>query len=155
MMEKGAPLMPAGVQSRTKFLVLAEFCQKVISSLLGYLSGANQLSGSTMAEALRALRSVQSGDSYRFGQRSSAALSSYEEVRTLEEAWTPQQIDDAIRFTAELLEDIEGHHAKREKAEELLALFSRLQAKALWNFEQPRPASTPDLRELCQALKRA
>jgi len=106
-------------------------------------------------EALVALTSVQSGNSYRFGQRSAAALSSYEEVRTLEEAWTPQQIGDAIRLTTELLNDAEEDPAKREKAEELRALFSKLQTKALWNFEQPRRTPPPDLGELCQALKRA
>ena len=83
--------MPAGIQSRTQFLVLAEFCQRVISSLLDYING-KQLQNKTLDGALEALKSVQSGDSYRFGQRSAAALSSYEEVRTLEEAWTPKQI---------------------------------------------------------------
>jgi hypothetical protein len=83
--------MPAGIQSRTQFLILAEFCQKVISSLLDYINGRKALERSTLQEALEALTSVQSGNSYRFGQRSAAALSSYEEVRTLEEAWTPSK----------------------------------------------------------------
>ena len=147
--------MPAGIQSRTQFLILAEFCQKVISSLLDYINGRKALERSTLQEALEALTSVQSGNSYRFGQRSAAALSSYEEVRTLEEAWTPQQIGDAIRLTKELLTDTEEDPAKRQKAGELLTLFSKLQTKALWNFEQPRRTPPPDLGELCQALKRA
>jgi hypothetical protein len=147
--------MPAGIQSRTQFLILAEFCQKVISSLLDYINGREPLQRSTLEEALAALKLVQSGNSYRFGQRSAAALSSYEEVRTLEEAWTPQQIDDAVRLTRELLEGGEEDHTKREKAEELRALFSKLQTKALWNFEQPRRTPPPDLGELCQALERA
>ena len=147
--------MPAGIQSRTQFLILAEFCQKVISSLLDYINRRKALERSTLQEALGALTSVQSGNSYRFGQRSAAALSSYEEVRTLEEAWTPQQIGDAIRLTKELLNDTEEDPAKRQKAGELLTLFSKLQTKALWNFEQPRRTPPPDLGELCQAPKRA
>src|ERR1700737_387719 len=147
--------MPAGIQSRTQFLILAEFCQKVISSLLDYINRRKALERSTLQEALGALTSVQSGNSYRFGQRSAAALSSYEEVRTLEEAWTPQQIGDAIRLTKELLTDTEEDPAKRQKAGELLTLFSKLQTKALWNFEQPRRTPPPDLGELCQAPKRA
>lgn len=146
--------MPEGIQSRTQFLVLAEFCQKVNSSLLDYINGRKVLERGTLQEALGALTSVQSGNSYRFGQRSAAALSSYEEVRALEEAWKPQQIVDAIRFTTELLNDTEENQAKRQKAEELSALFAKLQTKALWNFEQPRRTSPPDLGELCQALKR-
>jgi hypothetical protein len=155
MMEKGESQMPAGIQSRTQFLVLAEFCQKVISSLLEYINGRKALQRDILNDARGALKSVQSGDSYRFGQRSAAALSSYEEVRTLEEAWTPQQIDDAIRLTTELMEETEGDHVKKGRARELLALFSKLQTKALWNFEQPRPTLRPDLGELCEALKRA
>ena len=147
--------MPAAIQSRTQFLVLAEFCQKVISSLLDYINGTRQLQSSTLDEVLQALGSVQSGNSYRFGQRSAAALSSYEQVRTLEEVWTKRQVADAIRLTTELLGDTEGDRAKKEKAGELLALFSKLQTKALWNFEQPRRTPPPDLSELCQALKRA
>ncbi len=145
--------MPAGIQSRAQFLVLAEFCQRVISALLDYISGKKTLERSTLEEALEALKSVRSGDSYRFGQRSAAALTSYEEVRTLEEAWTPEQIDQAIKLTTELLEGTGADHGKGEKARELLALFSKLQTKALWNFEQPRPTPPPDLGELC--LKRA
>jgi hypothetical protein len=146
--------MPASIQSRTQFLVLAEFCQKVISSLLDYINGRKPLQLSTLDEALKALKSVEPGDSYRFGQRSAAALSSYEEVRTLEEAWTQQQITDAIKLTTELLQDNEGDDAKRGKAGKLLALFSKLQTKALWNFEQPRRTPPPDLSGLC-APKRA
>jgi hypothetical protein len=146
--------MPAGIQSRTQFLVLAEFCQRVISSLLDYING-KQLQNDTLDGALEALKSVQSGDAYRFGQRSAAALSSYEEVRTLEEAWTHKQIADAIGLTTELLEDTLGDQAKKEKAAKLLALFSKLQTKALWNFEQPTRRPPPDLRDLCQAFKKA
>ena len=36
--------MPAGIQSRTQFLILAEFCQKVISSLLDYINGRSHYS---------------------------------------------------------------------------------------------------------------
>lgn len=147
--------MPASIQSRTQFLVLAEFCRKVIASLLDYINGRKAIERSTLEEALEALKSVQSGDSYRFGQRSSAAFGSYEEVRTLEEAWTPQQIAEAITLTTELLNDAQEENAKMQKAGELLALFTKLQNKALWNFEQPRQTPPPDLRELCQALKRA
>ncbi len=147
--------MPAGIQSRTQFLVLAEFCQKVISSLLDYINGRDQLQRNILQEALGALKSVQSGDPYHFGQRSAAALSSYEEVRTLEEAWKQEQIDDAVRLTTELLTEPEHDPSKNAKARELLALFSKLQTKALWNFEQPKQTPPPDLRELCQALKRA
>lgn len=147
--------MPTGIQSRTQYLVLAEFCQNVVSSLLDYINGTKQLENATLESVLQTLKSVEAGDPYRFGQRSAAALSSYEEVRTLEEAWTEQQIADAVRLTTELLANTEGDDAKKAKAKELLALFSKLQTRALWNFEQPTHTPPPDLRELCRVLKTA
>jgi hypothetical protein len=121
MMEKGERSMPTGIQSRTQFLVLAEFCQKVISSLLDYINGRDHLQRNILQEALGALKSVQSGDPYHFGQRSAAALSSYEEVRTLEEAWKQEQIDDAVRLTTELLAEPERDPSKNAKAKEPLS----------------------------------
>jgi hypothetical protein len=155
MMEKGDCAMLTGIQNRTQYLVLAEFCQNVISSLIDYINGTNQLQNVTLENVLRTLKSVEAGDPYRFGQRSAVALSSYEEVRTLEEVWTPAQIAEAITLTAELLADGGGDDAKKAKAEELLTLFSKLQTRALWHFEQPRQTSPPDLREICKALKTA
>lgn len=147
--------MPVSLQSRSQYLVLAEFCQKVISSLLDYINGTNQLQDATLKDVVERLESVQSGDPYRFGQRSAVALSSYEEVRTLEEAWTPKQIAEAVRLTNELLAEGSDDQAKRAKAGELVALFSKLQTKALWHFEQPKQASPPDLSDLCKVLKTA
>jgi hypothetical protein len=147
--------MQSTIQSRAQFLVLAEFCLRITSSLLDYVNGAKPLQADVLREALAALKSVQSGDANRFGKRSAAALSSYVEVRTLEEAWTPEQISDAIRLTADLLADAQENDARREKARELLVLFSRLQTVALWNFEQPRRVPSPDLGELSDAFKGA
>src|SRR5579862_1515676 len=135
--------MPAGIQSRTQFLILAEFCQEVISSLLDYINGTNKLHASTLTKVLRALRSVQSGDPYSFAQRSAAAFSSYEQIRTLEEALSKQEIDEAVKLTRELLAAARADRRKRATAKKLITLFSRLQTKALWNFEQPKQTPPP------------
>jgi hypothetical protein len=145
--------MPAGIQSRTQFLILAEFCQEVISSLLDYINGSSRLQANTLTKVLRALRSVQSGDPYSFAQRSAAAFSSYEQIRTLEEALSKQEIDEAVKLTKELLAGTGAGPRKRATAKKLMALFSRLRTKALWNFEQPKQTPPPDLRELCEALE--
>ena len=147
--------MPSAIQSRAQFLVLAEFCLKVTSSLLDYITGKRPLEVDTLREALSALKAVRSGESNRFGKRSAAAFNSYAEVRTLEEAWTPDQITDAIGLTTDLLAEAQEDQVKREKARQLLTLFSRLQTIALWNFEQPRRVPPPDLDELRQAFKEA
>jgi hypothetical protein len=147
--------MPTDLQRRTQYLALAEFCQGIISSLWDYVDGTAPLPKEILEGALKALRSVKSGDSYKFGQRPAAALGSYEQVRTLEEVLrTPQQFEDAIAVTADLLSDpgvIEDE--TKVKAKKVIELFSKLQTKALWNFEQPKQTAPPDIGELCKALE--
>jgi hypothetical protein len=147
--------MPTDFQSRMQYLALAEFCQSIISSLWDYVDGAELLPESILREALQALQAVKSGDSYKFGQKPAAALGSYEQVRTLEEVLrTPEQFDDAVKLTAELLgTDAEGE--KKVRAKKVIELFSKLQKKALWNFEQPKQTAPPDAGELCRALETA
>ena len=147
--------MPSSIQNRTPYLVLAEFCQKVISTLLDYINGTKPLEASTLQDVAGRLQSVQSGDPYRFGQRSAVALSSYEEVRILEEVWKPQKIQEAVNLISALLADGSDEQSKRAKAETLVALFSTLQTRSLWYFEQPREASPPDLGDLCEVRKTA
>ena len=148
--------MPTDLQSRTQYLALAEFCQSIISSLSDYVGGGAGLPTGTLEHARTALESVKSGDPYKFGQRAAAALGSYEQVRTLEEVWRQQQINDALDLTLELLRIGGSTEAEGTvKAQRLIDLFSKLQARALWNFEQPKRTSPPDVGELCRALKTA
>ena len=145
--------MPTKLQSRTQFLALAEFCQKVIATLCDYIAD-EALDTATLEQVYRALDSVRSGDPYRFGQRSAAAaFNSYEQLRTLEQAWTEDQIAETIRLTKALLARGSEDNSTKQEANDLLELFSQLQTKALWNFEQPSPTPPPDLRELCATFK--
>jgi hypothetical protein len=148
--------MPTDLQNRTQYLALAEFCQSIISSLFDYADGKAALPVGELERAKTALESVKSGDPYKFGQRAAAALGSYEQLRTLEEVWRPQQIDDALGLTLGLLRSKDGAEAEvTAKAQKLIELFSKLQARALWNFEQPKRTSPPDVGELCRALRTA
>jgi len=148
--------MPTDLQSRTQYLALAEFCQGVISPLWDYVDGAAPLPTDILRRASQALQSVRSGDSYKFGQRPAAALGSYEQVRTLEEVWrTPQQLDGALKLTDELLDPYAAEGTTKVRARKVIELFSKLQTKALWNFEQPKQTAPPDVGELCRALETA
>jgi hypothetical protein len=148
--------MPTDLQSRTQYLALAEFCQGVISPLWDYVDGAAPLPTDILRRASQALQSVRSGDSYKFGQRPAAALGSYEQVRTLEEVWrTPQQLDGALKLTDELLDPYAAEGTTKVRARKVIELFSKLQTKALWNFEQPKQTAPPDVAELCRALETA
>ena len=145
--------MPSDLQSRTQYLDLAEFCQRVISSLADYLEGTQPIPTETLQNAVAALQSVRSGDPYRFGQKTAAALGSYEQVRTLEECWkTPQQIATVADLTAAVLRN-EDLTEQRADARKVIELFSTLQKKALWNFERPRHSAPTDLLELCRTFK--
>lgn len=146
--------MPTDLQSRTQYLALAEFCQDIIASLSDYVNGTTELPVQVLQEALKALQAVKSGDPYKFGRKTAAALGSYEQVRTLEEVWKEPQLDEAVRLTSELLSNAVLDD-KPIKARRIIDLFSRLQTKALWNFEQPKETAPPDVGELCRALKTA
>ena len=148
--------MPTDLQSRTQYLVLAEFCQSVISSLCDYVGGNRSLPTTELEHARAALASVKSGDPYKFGQRTAAALGSYEQVKTLEEVWSEPQVNDALDLMVALLRQEAGAEERAAaNAQKLIELFLRLQARALWNFEQPKRTSLPDVGALCKALKTA
>jgi hypothetical protein len=145
--------MPTDLQSRTQYLELAEFCQSIITSLSDYVEGKNQLSAEILQGPVTALESVRKGDPYRFGQRSAAGLCSYEQVRTLETCWKKPDQDAAAEMTAALLQNRDDLEDDKAKARKVIELFSRLQTRALWNFEQPNQTPPPDLRESCRTLK--
>jgi hypothetical protein len=148
--------MPTDLQSRTQYLVLAEFCQGVISSLCSFVEGSEPLPTERLSKLLNTLEAVQAGKSYRFGQRTAVALGSYEQVRTIEEAWKPNGLSETLKLTAELVDSgAKGKPEQKRTARQLISLFSKLQTRALWNFEQPKQLMPPDLGDLCRALKTA
>jgi hypothetical protein len=145
--------MPTDLQSRTQYLELAAFCQSIIASLSDYVAGKKQLPIDILQDAVTALNSVMSGDPYRFGQKSAAALGSYEQVRTLEECWKTPDQKAAAQLTAAILLNQGDIGGSKADAQKVIELFARLQTKALWNFEQPKQTAPPDLGELCRNLK--
>jgi hypothetical protein len=143
--------MPTDLQSRSQYLVLAEFCQRIIGSLSDYRDGTVELPRDILQDAVNALQFVKQGDPYRFGQKPAAALGSYEQVRTLEQVFRkPEQLNEALQLTAGLLAD--APEQNEAKVTEVIRLFTKLQTKALWNFEQPTPTAPPDISELCKAF---
>jgi hypothetical protein len=145
--------MPTDLQSRSQYLVLAEFCQELIDSLSDYVEGKAELPREILERTVDALQAVKKGDLYRFGQRPAAALGSFEQMRTLEQVLRSRaQVDEALAATSALLAETPHDHAN---AKAVIDLFTRLQTKALWNFEQPTPAPAPDITELWNAFGRA
>jgi hypothetical protein len=143
--------MPTDLQSRSQYLVLAEFCQELINSLSNYASGSVGLPRDILQSAFEALQSVKKGDLFRFGQKPAAALGSYEQMRTLEQVLRSHgQVDNALELISSLLREKTAQDPA--KAKEIIGLFTKLQTKALWNFEQPTPAAAPDISELCKAF---
>jgi len=141
--------MPAGYRSRSQYLSLARFCQDLIASLFEYLDGhSGRALRRQLTDALRSLEVVKTGNLYQFGQKRLAAFGTYEQLQTLA-VWSDTEVDDAVRLLRRLLED---HPNDRDQdARELIGLFSRLRAKALWNFEQSPPAVTIVAREAAPA----
>jgi hypothetical protein len=139
--------MPAGYRSRSQYLSLAHFSHELVASLFDYID-SKQPSASfsqQLADALQSLEDVKNGDLYKFGQKRSAALSTSEQVRTLNEIWSEPDIDQAIALIGRLRDQPQQH--RKADAKKLIKLFSRLRAKALWNFEQSVPRPPAEVRE--------
>ncbi len=130
--------MPAGYRSRSQYLSLARFCQDLIASLFDYLDGrAGAALRQQLTEALQSLEAVKTGNLYQFGQKRLAAFGTYEQLQTLA-VWSEAEADEAILLLRRLLQDHPNDRA--QDARQLIGLFSKLRAKALWNFEQSPPA---------------
>jgi len=143
--------MPTNMQSRSQYLVLAQFCQDAITALSDYADRSAEFPRAILEQTVKALESVGRGDTYRFGQKPASALGSYEQLRTLEQV---VRIDEALALTTGLLAN-EGSPDVKKRVADAIHLFTKLQGKALWNFEQPTPVAPPDLAELCRAFKTA
>jgi hypothetical protein len=139
--------MPASYRSRSQYLSLAHFSHDLIASLFDYIDSKelNAAFSQRLTDALQSLEDVREGDLYKFGQKRSAALGTSEQVRTLNEIWDEKEIDQAIALIRRLKDEPQKH--RKVDAQKLIKLFSRLRAKALWNFEQSVPRPPAELKE--------
>jgi len=129
--------MPTDLQDRTQYLELALFSQNVISALLDFVDKNRQERLESLSEAQSSLDAVNSDDLKRLVGERMAAFSSYEQLKTLTDAWSAEDRNNAIEMIRDLLESPKPLSAKRAIAERLVKLFSRLQTQALRYFEQP------------------
>jgi hypothetical protein len=141
-------MTPIDLQDRVQYLSLALFAQEVISVLTDYVDeNESRRLKTALKEALISLRGAESASVS--SQRRAAAFASYEQLRTLEEVWKPEERAEAKRMIQAILREPENPKAK-PAANGLINLFSKLQDQALWNFEQPRPVSPGAMQKLCK-----
>jgi hypothetical protein len=139
-------MTPIDLQDRAQYLSLALFAQEVVNVLMEFVDeNKRQELKPALDEALNSLEGVASVSS----QRRAAAFTSYEQLRTLEEVWKPEQRDRAMEMIQTILRAPEDPKTKAV-ANNLIVLFSKLQEQALWNFEQPRPVSPGAMQRLCK-----
>lgn len=147
--------MPASLQSRTQYLSLAEFCQEVIEGLMDFwdgAAGANPRLKQRLGEGLESFKAISSGRLHALASANPAPFITFEQVRTVQEVWGDAQLARAIRLIKGLLAASSSKAHKVKFAEELIDLFSRLQAKALWNFKQPTEVLPRSFGALCRVL---
>jgi hypothetical protein len=141
-------MTPIDLQDRAQYLSLALFAQEVVSALTDYVD--NNESRKLQAALKNALNSLEGAESASVSsQRRAAAFVSYEQLRTLEEVWKPDDRAKAKQMIQVILRRPANPKAK-PAANSLIDLFSRLQDQALWNFEQPRPVSPGAMQRLCR-----
>lgn len=140
-------MTPMDLQDRSQYLSLALFSQKIVSALVAYADDnkSDQLR-SALTEALDSL--LQTNRPTVAAQRP-VAFTSYEQLRTLGEVWSPKERKEAIRLIRAIVRSPRDPKSK-SLANKLIDLFARLQNQALWNFEQPKPVSQKVITRLCQ-----
>lgn len=136
------------LQDRAQYLALALFSQAIVEVLMQYVdeNKTDKLRDS-LREALQALK--RSKNPTVSPEPAIAAFNSYEHLTTLNEVWSQQDRDGAIKRIKKVLSSPANQKAKTA-ANELIDLFSKLQVQALWNFEQPRPVSPKAMQRLCR-----
>jgi hypothetical protein len=140
-------MTPVDLQDRAQYLSLALFSQKVVSALMEYVDENKSVRlKSSISEALESL--VRAKNPSIPSQRKVAAFTSYEQLRTLEEVWSPRDRGKAVRMMRVVLRAPKNPKTKTV-ANDLIQLFSQLQNQALWNFEQPKPVSPRVMQRLC------
>lgn len=142
-------MTPIDLQDRARYLSLALFAQEVVSVLIKYVDeDQNQKLRPALEEALQSLEAAEPKAEVQ-SHRRAAAFTNYEQLRTLEEVWKPTDREEAKRMIQTVLQEPQNPNAK-PAANRLIDLFSRLQDRALWNFEQPRPVSPGAMQRLCK-----
>src|SRR5690348_16696584 len=132
-------MTPIDLQDRAQYLSLALFAQEVVSVLTDYVDeNESRRLRTALKDALSSLKAVESTSVS--SHRRAAAFTSYEQLRTLEEVWKPEERAEAKRMIQAILRE-PGNPKTKPAANDLINLFSKLQDQALWNFEQPRPVS--------------
>jgi hypothetical protein len=134
--------MPVDLQGRGQYLELALFSQNVVSALLEFVDKdrEDRLEPS-LNEALTSLNAVTSDDLNRLVGERVAAFSSYEQLKTLNEVWSKDDIKEAAEVISRLLRAPKPSKKKAD-AERLVDLFSKLQKQALRrHFQQPLDAA--------------
>jgi hypothetical protein len=144
-------MMPMDLQDRAQYLSLALFAQKVVFVLTEYVDENRSTKlNSRLNDALDSLHNVSASRSSLPPQGRIAAFTSYEHLRTLEEVWSSQEREEAIKAIRVVLRRAPRDPKAKVVAERLIDLFSKLQDQALWNFEQPKPVSQKVMQRLCQ-----
>jgi len=142
-------MTPIDLQDRARYLSLALFAQEVVSVLIKYVDEEqNQKLESALQDALSSLEAAEPKAAVQ-SHRRAAAFTNYEQLRTLEEVWKPADREAAKQMLQTVLREPRNPDAK-SAANKLIDLFSRLQDRALWNFEQPRPVSPGAMQRLCK-----
>ena len=140
-------------EARIPYLSLALLAQKVIDCLVEYVERKEKpvSFGTSLREALDRLRSAEARYAPEEPRRGLTALSKYEHLLTLNEAWSPAEVSETARDLELLLDPRVELQAGIPLAEKVAAKFLKLENQALWNFERPREPLPRGIRELCKA----
>lgn len=131
-------------EARMKYLSLALFAQRTSNALIEFIhTGKDETMRDMLTQALTSLDQVHKGTT-----SSVRAFSSYEQVRTLYEAWKPRE--QVVTLLTALLNQKGTNRQQRQRARRALEFFHQLEKQALLNCERPQEEIPRGIRQLCQ-----
>ena len=137
----------ANPEARIPYLSLALLAQKVIDCLIEFKERGEKpsLFDDTLGEALKKLQAATPQEPRR------ALLPIYEDLLTLNEAWSPTEVSETVRDLEALRNPQVELQVRMSLAENVVEKFFKLENQALRNFERPSDPLPRGIRELCQA----
>ncbi len=140
-------------ESRIPYLSLALLAQKVIDCLIDFRERGEKPSSfdDTLGEALQALQAAEAKHEPEAPRRGLSTLPKYEDLLTLNEAWSSEVVSETAQSLETLLNPQVELQDRISLAEKVIERFFKLENQALWNFERPSDPLPRGIRELCKA----
>jgi hypothetical protein len=136
--------------SRSQYLSLALLSRQIIDALLDLVrSGNREKLGKALPDAIESLEAATDSRNAALSATASRIVTSYEQVRTIDELFPPENRRQMIQTLRALETADPDLEEQRKRALQGIEFFYRIENRALRNSRHPSPKATRAVRGLC------